>query len=173
MKNLPHRVKITRNEIALSIRSSFQSRLLYILLLCILRLTNDHQITQMSTKNKRQILVIDDEPAWLNITSYILKSHGFEVRTADSGAEAIRALATFKPDLIFSDVRMPDMNGFDLMNNLKSSSVAFSTPVVFFSAIDDYDARKVARDLGAVDYLVKPFDADEVCSVLSKYLPPQ
>jgi DNA-binding response OmpR family regulator len=66
---------------------------------------------------------------------------------------------------------MPDMNGFDLVDNLKRIPTASSTPVIFFSAIDDYDARKVARTLGAVDYLVKPFNKDDVSSVLSKHLP--
>jgi CheY-like chemotaxis protein len=125
----------------------------------------------MATKKKKHILVIDDEPAWQKITSHILRNRGYDVRIAGSGAEALKALTTFKPDLILSDVRMPDMNGFDLVDNLKRIPAASSTPVIFFSAIDDYDARKVARTLGAVDFLVKPFDEDEVSSVLLKHLP--
>jgi len=125
----------------------------------------------MSVKRKKQILVIDDEPAWLKITSHILRNHGYDVLTAGSGAEAIKTLTTFRPDMILSDVRMPDMNGFDLVDNLKRIPATSSTPVIFFSAIDDYDARKVARTLGAVDYLIKPFNEDEVSSVLSKHLP--
>ena len=125
----------------------------------------------MSKKRKKHILVIDDEPAWLKITSHILRSHGYDVMTAGSGTEALKALATYKPDLIFSDVRMPDMNGFDLVDNLKRNPATSSTPVIFFSAIDDYDARKVARKLGAVDYLIKPFNEDDVRSVLTKHLP--
>lgn len=127
----------------------------------------------MNTKSKKHVLVIDDEVAWLKITSHILKKRGYDVRTANSGADAIKALITFRPDIILSDVRMPDMNGFDLMDNLKHSPAVASTPVIFFSAIDDYDARKVARNLGAVDYLVKPFNEEEVCSLLSKHLPIQ
>jgi CheY-like chemotaxis protein len=122
-------------------------------------------------KNKKHILVIDDEPTWLQITSHILRECGYTVRTAGSGADALEALGSFKPDLILSDVRMPGMNGFDLVDNLKRLPNSASTPVIFFSAIDDYDARRVARTLGAVDYLVKPFNEDEVSSVLSKHLP--
>jgi len=122
-------------------------------------------------KRKKHILVIDDEPSWLKITSHILKSRGYDVRTAGSGAEAIKTLASYTPDLILSDVRMPDMNGFDLVDNLRRLPTTSSTPVIFFSAIDDYDARKVARTLGAVDYLIKPFNEDEVSSILSKHLP--
>jgi CheY-like chemotaxis protein len=125
----------------------------------------------MAKKNRKHILVIDDEPAWQKITSHILRDRGYDVFIAGSGAEALKALATFRPDLILSDVRMPDMNGFDLVDNLKRIPAASSTPVIFFSAIDDYDARKVARSLGAVDFLVKPFDEDEMGSVLLKHLP--
>jgi len=125
----------------------------------------------MPVKRKKHILVIDDEPAWRKITSHILRNHGYDVLTAGSGAEALKALTTFKPDLILSDVRMPDMNGFDLVDSLKSNPATSSTPVIFFSAIDDYDARKMARTLGAVDYLIKPFNEEEVSSVLSKHLP--
>jgi len=125
----------------------------------------------MAPKRKKHILVIDDEPAWLKITSHILRSKGYDVRTAGSGMEALKALTSFKPDLILSDVRMPDMNGFDFIDNLKHSPLTASTPVVFFSAIDDFDARKVAKNLGAADYLVKPFNEDEVNSILSKHLP--
>ncbi len=125
----------------------------------------------MPVKRKKHILIIDDELAWLKIISHILRKHGYYVHTAGSGADALKAITTFKPDLIFSDVRMPDINGFDLVDNLKRNPLTSSTPVIFFSAIDDYDARKVARKLGAVDYLIKPFNEDEVSSVLSKYFP--
>ena len=107
----------------------------------------------------------------MKITSHILRNHGYDVLTAGSGAEALKALTSFRPDLIFSDVRMPDMNGFDLVDNLKRNPATSSTPIIFFSAIDDYDARKVARTLGAADYLIKPFNEEEVSSVLSKHLP--
>ena len=106
----------------------------------------------MAPKRKKHILIIDDEPTWLKISSHILRTCGYDVHTAGSGKEALKALVSYKPDLILSDVRMPDMNGFDLVDSLKRIPPASRTPVIFFSAIDDYDARKVARTLGAVDY---------------------
>jgi CheY-like chemotaxis protein len=125
----------------------------------------------MVKHHKKHILIIDDEPAWQKITSHILKNRGYDVKIAGSGAEALKALSSFRPDLILSDVRMPDMNGFDLVDNLKRIPAASTTPVIFFSAIDDYDARKIARTLGAVDFLVKPFNEEEVGTVLLKHLP--
>ncbi len=93
------------------------------------------------------------------------------MKEAGSGAEALKALSKFKPDLIFSDVRMPEMNGFDLLDNIKKVPSLSSTPVVFCSAIDDFEAKKVAKDLGAVGYLVKPFDDEEISSILSSTFP--
>ena len=121
-------------------------------------------------KTKKQILVVDDEPTWRTILSRYLSQKGFSVKEAGSGVEALRSLAKFKPDLIFSDVRMPDMNGFDLLDSIKKLPKLSATPVVFLSAIDDYDAKKVAKDLGAAGYLVKPFDEEEISSVLTKAL---
>ncbi|OGU68766.1 MAG: hypothetical protein A3C56_11885 [Ignavibacteria bacterium RIFCSPHIGHO2_02_FULL_56_12] len=120
--------------------------------------------------SKKHILVVDDEPAWLKVLSYFLEAKGYDVKTVESGSEALSTLRSFRPDLILSDVRMPDMNGFDLLDTIRKLPKLSATPVVFFSAIDDYDARKTARDLGAADYIVKPFDQEEVASVLHKHL---
>jgi len=125
----------------------------------------------MASKGKKHILVVDDEPTWLQILTQFLTSRGYAVVTAGSGTEALRALSGFTPDLILSDVRMPDMNGFELLESIKKLPATKSTPVVFLSAIDDYDARKIAKELGAMDYLVKPFDEGDVSSLLQKHLP--
>lgn len=101
----------------------------------------------------------------------VLVSKGYEVRGAMNGTDALASLAQFKPDLIVSDVRMPDMNGFDFLDRIKKNPSVSSTPVVFLSAIDDYHARKVARELGAADYLLKPVDEEQMLAALQKYLP--
>jgi CheY-like chemotaxis protein len=124
----------------------------------------------MAKKNKQHVLVVDDEIAWLRIISHFLKTKGYAVQTAASGAEAIAALSHFKPDLILSDVRMPDMNGFDLIHNVKQIPSTSLTPIVLFSAIDDFDARRTAKQLGATDYVVKPFSEEEMDSVMSRFI---
>jgi CheY-like chemotaxis protein len=121
----------------------------------------------------RHILVIDDEPVWLSVFQQYLQKGGYTVVTARSGAEALQALASFTPDIIFSDVRMPDMNGFDLVETIKLRPTTRTTPVVFVSAIDDYDARRVARDVGAAEYLVKPIDEKDLGAVLLRHFPPK
>jgi CheY-like chemotaxis protein len=125
----------------------------------------------MTSQRKRSILVVDDEPTWLLVMSRYLTSQGYSVHIANSGAEALSALSSFTPDLILSDVRMPDMNGFDFVETLKKHPAMKTTPVVFISAIDDFDARRVARDVGAADYFVKPLDEHDVVSILKKHLP--
>jgi CheY-like chemotaxis protein len=122
------------------------------------------------SKAKKQILIVDDEPAWIKTLSTLLRREGFKVLEASSGNEALNTLHATHPDLILSDVRMPDMNGFDFLDAVRRTASTATTPVIFLTGIDDYNAMKVAKDLGATDYLIKPFDKQDVLSVLSKYL---
>jgi len=121
-------------------------------------------------EKKKHILIVDDEEIWLSVISQYLQAQGYGVVTASSGADALSALKSFTPDLIMSDVRMPDMNGFEFVDTLKRRPSTKTTPVIFLSAIDDFDARRVARDIGAADYLVKPLDAADVGAILKKFL---
>jgi CheY-like chemotaxis protein len=125
------------------------------------------------SKPKKQILIVDDEPAWLQILLYILRKKGYEVRGETNATDALKTLKEFKPDLIVSDVRMPDMNGFDFLDRVKHSKKHSNIPFVFVTAIDDYESRKAAQDLGATDYLTKPFNEEDVVSILSKYIDPK
>jgi len=122
------------------------------------------------TKSKKQILIVDDEPSWIKSLSVLLRQQGYKVLEATSGKEALSTLSGMHPDLILSDVRMPDMNGFDFLDAVRRTASISKTPVVFFTGIDDYDAMKVAKGLGATDYLIKPFDKRDVLSVISKHL---
>ncbi|MEP0822366.1 MAG: response regulator [Ignavibacterium sp.] len=119
----------------------------------------------------KQILIVDDEPVWLKVLGQLLQTKGYVVKEALSGADALSTLQNYEPDLILLDVRMPDMNGFDLLEHIKRLPRLASKPVVFVSAMDDFHAKKVARELGAADYILKPIDEREVNDVLAKYLP--
>ena len=94
---------------------------------------------------KKHILVVDDEPTWIKVLRYFLESRGYSVESVGSATEALSTLRTYHPDLILTDVRMPEMNGFDLLAKIRTMPETSKTPVVFFSAIDDYDARRTAR----------------------------
>lgn len=123
----------------------------------------------MSTK--KQILIVDDEPTWLMYLRELLQQRGYDVKEASSGAEALSVLAKHHPDFILSDIRMPDMNGFDLLSKVRSLPSFSSTPFLFLSAIDDFHARKVARELGAIDCLPKPMNQEDIDKLISRYLP--
>ena len=112
------------------------------------------------------VLLIDDETLWLDLIQEALADEDYQVITASSGEAALKKLARKKPDLILSDVRMPDVNGFDLFEKIRSNPKLKSVPYVFMSSIDDYDARRTARKLGADDYLEKPFDAEGIKSIV-------
>lgn len=124
----------------------------------------------MKTK-KKQILIVDDELIWLRSMATELRKVGYQVKEAQSASQAISLLAEYHPDLIVSDLRMPDMNGFDLLDKIRHSPSIAATPVVFFSAIDDFHATKVARELGATACLLKPYDKQDLIGLLKQYLP--
>lgn len=120
---------------------------------------------------KKQILLIDDEPAWLTSVGQILTREGYAVKGVATALEALDVLRKFRPDLIVSDLRMPDMNGFDFLEKIKTLPQVSATPVVFLSAIDDFHAKKVAKELGAAGCITKPFEQGDLLSSLKEYLP--
>lgn len=120
--------------------------------------------------HSRTVLFIDDEPLWLRAIKMAVENEPFRIITAESGEAALRKLQRSKPDLILSDVRMPDMNGFDLFERVKSNPTLRNVPYVFMSSIDDFDAKRVAKELGADDYVEKPFDTEQVKSIVLNLL---
>ncbi|MDI6803369.1 MAG: response regulator [Bacteroidota bacterium] len=129
--------------------------------------------TKFSKKKHETLFLIDDEDIWLETMQTVLDGESYNVITADSGTKALDKLSKIKPDLILSDVRMPVMNGFELFDKIKNNPKLNTIPFVFMSSLDDYDARRVAKSLGATDYVTKPFDTEEikrvVLDLLQKY----
>ena len=107
-----------------------------------------------------RILVVDDEATIRDMLSGSLRFAGFEVVTAASGAEAVRAATRCRPDLILLDVMMPDGDGFDVVRFLRADPGG--VPVVFLTARDEVADRVAGLKLGADDYVTKPFSLDEV-----------
>jgi len=109
---------------------------------------------------KARLLVVDDEETILELLSGSLRLAGFEVITAASGMEALRAAAASRPDLILLDVMMPDGDGFEVVRRMRSSGP--DVPVIFLSARDGVRERVAGLALGGDDYVTKPFSLDEV-----------
>ena len=107
-----------------------------------------------------RLLVVEDEEMILELLAGSLRFAGFEVMTAASGAEALRAVAASTPDLMLLDVMMPDGDGFEVVRRMRSSGP--DVPVIFLTARDGVRERVAGLALGADDYVTKPFSLDEV-----------
>ena len=112
--------------------------------------------------SSRTILLIDDEPSLLKTLGRRLQRGGFGVLTADSGEEGLRVAEAQVPDLILLDIMMPKMKGRDVCARLKANPTTQHIPVIFLTALGLADHIKAGMDLGAEDYIVKPYEWDEL-----------
>lgn len=106
-----------------------------------------------------KILVVEDEIALQETLAYNLKRQGYEVRTCGDGASALEEARTFKPDLVLLDVMLPGIDGFEVCRTLRQEA---STPVLMLTARDDEIDRVVGLEVGADDYMTKPFSMREL-----------
>jgi signal transduction histidine kinase len=123
----------------------------------------------MST-NQKYILVVDDNPTNLAVISQALKAAGYKLRVASDGEEALAMVercATLQsgqilPELILLDVQMPGVDGFETCSRLQANPVTKGIPVIFMTALTDAESKVKGLSLGAVDYITKPFEQEEV-----------
>jgi pilus assembly protein CpaE len=109
-----------------------------------------------------KVLLIDDEPIYNKMLQPIMERNQYELAYARSGSEGLVTVASFKPDVIILDVRMPDLSGFDLMLRLRSDPRYASIPVMFVTGQNQLDDKLKAFELGADDYMEKPFSPEEL-----------
>jgi putative two-component system response regulator len=108
------------------------------------------------------ILVAEDNFDIIEVMREVLETEGYRVTCAHNGAEAYRAFQRETPDLIVSDVMMPQMDGFTLLRTIRAHPAGAAVPFLFLSARTETTATSTARTLGADDYLFKPFDVDDL-----------
>ncbi|WP_373537530.1 adenylate/guanylate cyclase domain-containing protein [Microcoleus sp.] len=116
------------------------------------------------------ILVVDDKPDNVRLLSTILTEQGYQVRKALNGKRALATVQEFPPTLILLDIMMPEMNGYEVCTQLKASPKTCLIPVIFLSALDDASDKVKAFDVGAVDYITKPFQDKEVLARVANQL---
>lgn len=116
------------------------------------------------------ILIVDDTLANLQLLANMLKGEGYKVRPANSGAMALQAVAKKLPDLILLDIKMPEMDGYEVCSLLKNNPQTCDIPVLFISALSDVANKIKAFNVGGVDYINKPFQFDEVKARVSTHL---
>lgn len=105
-----------------------------------------------------RILVVDDEPAIIDVLSRLLARDGYIIMTARNGAEALETVARQKPDLILLDVMMPVLDGFAVCQKLKNDEQTALIPITMLTGQDDFEHRKRGMEVGADDFLSKPFE---------------
>ena len=111
---------------------------------------------------KQRILIVDDTKDILAVVSRRLQSWGYEPLTAESGEEGLQIAEETVPDLILLDIMMPKMKGRDVCARLKANPKTERIPVIFLTALGLADHIKAGMDLGAEDYIVKPFEPAEL-----------
>jgi signal transduction histidine kinase len=124
----------------------------------------------MTTKLTGLILLVDDTPANLDALSTVLSDVGYEIAIATSGEKALQLLQRRSPDLILLDVRMPGIDGFETCNQIKANPKTCNIPIIFMTAIIDLSNKIKGFNCGAVDYISKPFQAQEILARVKTHI---
>lgn len=120
--------------------------------------------------NDGNILVVDDTHANLKLLAGILVEEGYQVRPADSGEIALASVAANPPELILLDICMPGMDGFEVLRRLKAREESRDIPVIFLSTLAEEERRVEGLKLGAVDFISKPFQREELLARIRTHL---
>lgn len=120
--------------------------------------------------NRPRILIADDTPASLSLLSNVLEPQGYEILAVSSGHDALKLAAKAKPDLVLLDVMMPGHDGFHVCRTLKAEEATRDVPVIFITSRNDTGSVLNGFRVGAVDYIFKPFQAEEVVTRVATHL---
>lgn len=136
----------------------------------IISIESEYLLTEEYTPASSTILIVDDNPINLKVLYTTLIKHGYQVIPAQDGYSALFRLKLTTPDLILLDIMMPGMDGFELYEKIRNYSQAANIPIMFISALSDNTSIEKGFNLGAVDYITKPFRAVEVLGRVSAHL---
>ncbi|MDJ0729116.1 MAG: EAL domain-containing protein [Crocosphaera sp.] len=123
-----------------------------------------------ASQSTSNILIVDDKPPNLRVLSTMLTKAGYKVRAVTSGNMALMAAKTLPPDIILLDIKMPDLDGYEVCQQLKQFPETAEIPVIFLSALQDIEDKVKAFEAGGVDYIIKPFQFEEVLARVSIHL---
>ncbi len=118
--------------------------------------------------NQIKVLVIDDEKLLLKSTCLALLQYGFDAKGAPDGIEGIETAVSFLPDVILLDIMMPGMDGWQVLEKLKTIDECSDIPVIVFSAKEYFNGLELAREHGAHDFIAKPFNLQTLIRMLRK-----
>ena len=121
-------------------------------------------------QKRKKILVVDDTPGIVEIVKRGLEAKDYLVTTAFDGKEAYEKACHEQPDLIVSDILMPKMDGFELLGRLKADVRTSRIPVIMLTGKGETNAILLSQDLRATDYVIKPFNVDELIEVVERHV---
>ena len=111
---------------------------------------------------QKKILVADDNENIREALTYLLEDEGYQLWLAKDGAETITKVREFRPDILFLDVMMPEINGYDVCRTIKSDPVLKNTYVIMLTAKGQVAEQEQGKEVGADEYIVKPFSPMEI-----------
>ena len=117
-----------------------------------------------------RILVVDDEADCQTVLGMYLESQGYQVQCATSAIEALSIFENDPPDLVISDVMMPEMDGFEFCRRLRNTRLGQLMPFIFLSGQGEIESKVEGHSIGADDYLVKPFQSEEILAKVKAQL---
>ena len=129
-----------------------------------------HSSTASFTSTKSRILVVDDTSKNLQVVGTMLRNEGYDVTPAGSGAQALDRVLVRLPDLILLDLMMPEMDGLEVCRRLKADSFTQAIPVIFLTASTEMEHLVQGFEVGAVDYVTKPFNPPELLARVRTHL---
>jgi len=127
-------------------------------------------MTLPADRREATLLIVDDKPQNLRLISDFLAEQGFELMLTRSGAQALEKIQREMPDLVLLDVTMPEMDGFEVCRRLKLDARTASVPVIFMTALDDTAHKVQGFRLGAVDYITKPIQREELLARIQHHV---
>ncbi|MDP8253959.1 MAG: response regulator [Candidatus Kaelpia aquatica] len=118
----------------------------------------------------KKILIIEDEPEQIKLISMRLKANGYDVTSTEVAREGLRIAKEEKPDLILLDILLPDINGLEVAENLKSDIITKEIPIIAFTALGTPDIEEQCKEAGISDFLRKPYESQDLIDKIKKQL---
>lgn len=119
---------------------------------------------------KKRILVVDDEPFICRSLSFVLRKHDYEVFEARNGEEGLAAIVQHRPDLVFLDVMMPKLSGFQVTERVRADAALAGVKIILLTAKGQECDREVGKNAGANDYMTKPFSPTKILERVKQIL---
>jgi DNA-binding response OmpR family regulator len=124
----------------------------------------------LTTMEQKKVLIADDNENIREALTYLLEDEGYQLGLAKDGAETIQKVREFRPDILFLDIMMPEINGYDVCRTIKSDPDLKNTYVIMLTAKGQVAEQERGKEVGADEYVVKPFSPMEILTKIKNIL---